>query len=770
MKHAHLILAFISTLVISACGGGGSTAGGGGTTAGGGTAPTLTWVGFTGIAAVGYPIVGGTVQLKCAAGSLPSGTTDGAGAWIAGGQASTPCAMQVSGGTINGATNTTPYHSIAMASSTVNITPLTDLMVANVAGTATPDVWFAGLTGDTLTTITAPSIITARQNIITAFSGLPNASAFQDNTLVATPGNTGDDTLAALRAAMSTTGVSYADLLAAAATPSISSAAVTTLNAALPTAWAGTISGSKPTITYVSPYAGVDVGSSLNIYGTNFDVIPANNTVTFNGIPATVTAATSMMLTVTVPNVAGGPIVVSTTTGTSLPYKDFIVGFPEVIGMSQYSGSAGTAVTISGTHFSTVPTNNIVEFTGANGRVTATVTGATATSISTIVPSGATTGTIYVTTPLGTNNLATVFTVSTSGGSSVPTIISFSPTSGAAGTTVTITGTNFSTTPANNTVTFNGTAAMVTAATATSLTVSVPGGAASGAIYITTSGGNALSAGSFTVSTSGGSSVPTITSFSPTSGAAGTTVTITGTNFSTTPANNSVTFSGTAATVTAATATSLTVTVPSGATTGAVSVTTAGGTATSAGSFTVSTGTLNSSGGTLTFSNPVKLVYGGGLPDIDVTSLSFPSPVSDTGGYVINQGGGSGYAWLMPSIPPLVYGQNNGAILYFSTYARLGSTNLTGIFIDTTMGPYSDANGYANNGVRLTPFANGQGTTGSCFLSGTNILNEPTCASMGITFDSAAGTLTFSSSTPLYDSFTQVLKNTVSGTIHFPPY
>jgi hypothetical protein len=59
---------------------------------------------------------------------------------------------------------------------------------------------------------------------------------------------------------------------------------------------------------------------------------------------------------------------------------------------------------------------------------------------------------------------------------------------------------------------------------------------------------------------------PTITSISPTSGAVGTTVTITGTFFSSTPANNVVFFGATKATVTAATTTSLTVTVPASAT------------------------------------------------------------------------------------------------------------------------------------------------------------------------------------------------------------
>lgn len=60
--------------------------------------------------------------------------------------------------------------------------------------------------------------------------------------------------------------------------------------------------------------------------------------------------------------------------------------------------------------------------------------------------------------------------------------------------------------------------------------------------------------------------VPSITSFTPTSGPVGTTVTMTGTNFSATPLNNIVYFGATRANVTAATETQLSVTVPPGST------------------------------------------------------------------------------------------------------------------------------------------------------------------------------------------------------------
>ncbi len=81
----------------------------------------------------------------------------------------------------------------------------------------------------------------------------------------------------------------------------------------------------------------------------------------------------------------------------------------------------------------------------------------------------------------------TTFNVS---GSSAPcpSITTFTPISGPVGTTVTITGANFDTTPANNFVFFGAVKASVSSATSTSLTVSVPNGAAYKPISITVGG------------------------------------------------------------------------------------------------------------------------------------------------------------------------------------------------------------------------------------------------------------------------------------------
>jgi hypothetical protein len=156
-----------------------------------------------------------------------------------------------------------------------------------------------------------------------------------------------------------------------------------------------------------------------------------------------------------------------------------------------------------------------------------------------------------------------------------PTVSSISPNTGPANTSVTISGTNFDPTASGNTVKFNGIAASITSASATSLVVLAPAAGSTGAVTVSTIGGLATGP-SFTYQAP--LPPPTITSISPTSGSANTVVTINGTNFKTLPTDNTVTFNGVAATVQTATATVLTVLAPAGGSTGNVNVTNANGT------------------------------------------------------------------------------------------------------------------------------------------------------------------------------------------------
>src|SRR5207253_1855455 len=113
----------------------------------------------------------------------------------------------------------------------------------------------------------------------------------------------------------------------------------------------------------------------------------------------------------------------------------------------------------------------------------------------------------------------------------------------------------------------------------TAIQATVPAGATTGPLRVTTPDGTATSASSFTVV-----KPPTIASFSPASGPVGTVVTISGANFT---GATSVTFNGVGATFAVTSATSIRATVPATANSGPVSVTTSAGTATRANSFTV---------------------------------------------------------------------------------------------------------------------------------------------------------------------------------------
>jgi len=81
------------------------------------------------------------------------------------------------------------------------------------------------------------------------------------------------------------------------------------------------------------------------------------------------------------------------------------------------------------------------------------------------------------------------------------TITAFAPAKGLPNTVVTITGTNFNTTIANNTVTFNGVAAKINSVTATQIVATVPATAVTGKIELLSNGKKAASATGFTVTT-----------------------------------------------------------------------------------------------------------------------------------------------------------------------------------------------------------------------------------------------------------------------------
>jgi hypothetical protein len=92
----------------------------------------------------------------------------------------------------------------------------------------------------------------------------------------------------------------------------------------------------------------------------------------------------------------------------------------------------------------------------------------------------------------------------------VATIVAINPTSGKVGDVVSITGTNFNLTPANNVVKFNGIAATVTGSVGTVLTLTVPTGATTGPVTLSVNGGTVITGPTFTVNASTGGTGNTV--------------------------------------------------------------------------------------------------------------------------------------------------------------------------------------------------------------------------------------------------------------------
>jgi hypothetical protein len=330
-----------------------------------------------------------------------------------------------------------------------------------------------------------------------------------------------------------------------------------------------------PTVTSVAPSQGPEAGgTSVTVTGTDFSGV---SSVDFGATPASdVVVDSPTQLTATAPAGTGTVDVTVTDADGTSPTDPSADGFtyvpaPTVTGVSPDSGPAtgGQTVTVTGTNL----TGGSVDF----GGTPATGVSCTETTCTATVPAGTsgTTVPVTVTTPDGTSATtpASQYTYGTA-----PSVTGLSPTSGpaAGGTTVTLTGANF--TGATG-IDFGPTpATSFDCTTATTCTAVSPAGTAGTTVpvEVTTPDGTSPSttAGDFTYA-----AVPAVTSISPSTGptAGGTTVTITGTglcdptgvDFGGTPAAGYTVDSG---------CDQITATSPPGSGTVDVTVTTPGGT------------------------------------------------------------------------------------------------------------------------------------------------------------------------------------------------
>jgi uncharacterized repeat protein (TIGR03803 family) len=229
-------------------------------------------------------------------------------------------------------------------------------------------------------------------------------------------------------------------------------------------------------------------GSGPNVGGTVFEFIPPGTLKTLNTFCSQLQCADEKGPYGDLLQATDGSFYGTTLNGGNLNSDGTIfkvsTGLAPFVQTVASSGKVDTKVMVLG---SSLAGSTAVSF---NGTATAFRVNSTGTAVTATVPAGATTGPFQVTTPSGTLSTIVAFKVT-------PQITSFAPPSGPVETVVTITGVSLTQTTK---VTFGGVAAAsVTVNSDTQVTATVPTGAKTGKIVITTHGGSASSATNFTV-------------------------------------------------------------------------------------------------------------------------------------------------------------------------------------------------------------------------------------------------------------------------------
>ena len=222
------------------------------------------------------------------------------------------------------------------------------------------------------------------------------------------------------------------------------------------------------------------VGTTVDILGQG---LTGTSGVVFDGVPATFNIVSGTFITAVVPQKALTGVVTVTTTATTYQSSKTFNVTPQLTAFSPAGAIVGATVTLTGVSLTQTSAVTI-------GGKAATFTVVSDTDVTAVVPAGAKTGQKITITTAGGLASKGPFAVD-------PHITSFTPTSGPVGTQVTITGTTFTGT---NKVSFGGVdATSFQVINDSEVKASVPTGAQTGPIAITTSAGTATSSTNFTV-------------------------------------------------------------------------------------------------------------------------------------------------------------------------------------------------------------------------------------------------------------------------------
>ncbi len=210
MRIRHILL--LTLIAISGCGGGGGTTSPVSPTPN----PTPTTGQSQGTAAGGIAMSSATISVKCQDGSTFTTSASVSGAFaVTVSTAAYPCLLQATKGV-------TALRSVTLGAGVVNITPLTEMVVARLGGMPAGDYFAAFPSGTTGAALKEANVASAQTAVKTALSGVADLSVIPD--LIKTPftaatassaGDTLDKALDAVNTGLSAKGLSVSNVATA---------------------------------------------------------------------------------------------------------------------------------------------------------------------------------------------------------------------------------------------------------------------------------------------------------------------------------------------------------------------------------------------------------------------------------------------------------------------------------------------------------------------------------------------------------------------------
>lgn len=362
---------------LSACGGG----------SGGGNP---SYGSLSGLAATGAAIANGAVIAKCIAGPALTGTTDSNGAFnLAFTAAHTaPCLLQVTGGTPS-----VTLYSFATASGQVNISPITDLVVAKALGSDPASAFssFDATKGSSISAGLSAAKTYVNTQVAAIAGGAPNIDPMSGTFVV---GDANDKVLDALGEAMRQAGKTITDLRAGATSGGVLTNTVPAFLGAPAAVGATPNSASQITVTW----GAVPGAASYSVYrsttaGVLGSKVASPQAPLLSYADAGLTASTAYYYSVTATNAVVTESAASTQVQGTTQAQAVVVTIPSAPSGLSASATSDTQITVSWSAAAGATSYNVYRST-TQGQQGSKVSTTTAPTVS-LADAGLTASTTY---------------------------------------------------------------------------------------------------------------------------------------------------------------------------------------------------------------------------------------------------------------------------------------------------------------------------------------------------------------------------------------